>query len=173
MADPEDHVDRFLARIDAAGVNLDLEVEGIVDRIAGINRRIHNSLKETLVDYGLTPEDWHVLSPLRLRKEGRMSSPGALSRDLELSSGAMTSRLDRLEEMGLIRRHRDPEDRRGVRLELTPEGRKAWDAAAEIQGRKEAFFASALTGKEQVELNALLRKLMLAFEAREGDKKEK
>ena len=32
---PEDHIDRFLARIDAAGVNLDLEVEGIVDRIQG------------------------------------------------------------------------------------------------------------------------------------------
>ena len=169
----EDHIDRFLARIDAAGVNLDLEVEGIVDRIGGINRRIHNSLKETLVDYGLTPEDWHVLSSLRLRREGKRTSPGALARDLELSSGAMTSRLDRLEEMGLIRRHRDPDDRRGVQVELTPEGRKAWDDAAEIQGRKEAFFASALTGKEQVQLNALLRKLMLAFEAREGDKKEK
>ena len=169
---PEDHIDRFLARIDAAGVNLDLEVEGIVDRIGGINRRIHNSLKETLVAYGLTPEDWHVLSSLRLRKEGKLTSPGALARDMELSSGAMTSRLDRLEEMGLIRRHRDPDDRRGVQVELTLEGRKAWDDAAEIQGRKEAFFASALTSREQVQLNALLRKLMLAFEAREGPKEK-
>jgi DNA-binding MarR family transcriptional regulator len=164
----EDHIDRFLARLDAVPVKLDLEVEGIVDRLGGINRRIKNALRETLVEYGLTPEDWHVLSPLRLRKEGRRSSPGALARDLELSSGAMTSRLDRLEEMGLIRRDRDPDDRRGVQVELTDAGRKAWDAAAEIQGRKEAFFASALTREEQVQLNALLRKLMLAFEAREA-----
>ena len=34
-----------------------------------------------------------------------------------------------------------------------------------IQGRQEAFFASALTKAEQKQLNALLRKLMLAFEA--------
>jgi DNA-binding MarR family transcriptional regulator len=82
----------------------------------------------------------------------------------------MTSRLDRLEEMALIQRLRDTGDRRGVVVELTEHGREAWDAAAAIQGRKEAFFASALSHEEQVELNALLRKIMLAFEAREPAK---
>ena len=79
----EDHIDRFLAKIDAAGVDLDLEVEGIVDRIGGIQRRVHNALKETLVEYGLTPEDWHVLSSLRLRSEGKPSSPGGLAKSME------------------------------------------------------------------------------------------
>jgi DNA-binding MarR family transcriptional regulator len=167
----QDHIDRFLAKLDAAdlGAELDLEVEGIVDRIGGINRRIKSALKETLVEYGLTTEDWHVLSRLRLHGNPR-SSPGELARDLELSSGAMTSRLDRLEELGLIRRLRDPDDRRSVVVELTEKGRAAWDAAAEIQGRKEAFFASALSPAEQRQLNGLLRKLMLAFEAREGER---
>jgi DNA-binding MarR family transcriptional regulator len=169
VAEPEreDHIDRFLARIDAANIPLDLEVEGIVDRIGGINRRVKIALKETLVPYGITPEDWHVLSSLRLRKKASRSSPGALARDLELSSGAMTSRLDRLEELGYIKRLPDADDRRGVVVELTEEGRAAWDAAAEVQGRKEAFFASALEPDEQRQLNALLRKLMLAFEERE------
>jgi DNA-binding MarR family transcriptional regulator len=79
----------------------------------------------------------------------------------------MTSRLDRLEKLGHIRRLRDPEDRRGVLVELTDEGRVAWDTAAGVQGRKEAFFASALSPTEQTRLNGLLRKVMLAFEARE------
>ncbi len=81
----------------------------------------------------------------------------------------MTSRLDRLEEAGLVRRLPDPDDRRGVVVELTEEGSKAWDQAASIQARKEAFFASALTKAEQQQLNALLRKLMLAFEATEPE----
>ena len=34
---------------------------------------------------------------------------------------------------------------------------------------REAFFASALTKTEQRQLNALLRKLMLAFESREAE----
>jgi DNA-binding MarR family transcriptional regulator len=171
-AEPQDHIDRFLARIDAANIPLDLEVEGIVDRIGGINRRVKAALRETLVPYGITGEDWSVLSSLRLRKEGKLTSPGALARDLELSSGAMTSRLDRLEALGLVRRLPDPADRRGVRVQLTDEGRAAWDAAAEVQGRKEAFFASALTPEEQRQLNALLRKLMLALEARESRTRE-
>ncbi len=82
----------------------------------------------------------------------------------------MTSRLDRLELAGLVRRLPDPEDRRGVVVELTTDGMKAWDQAASIQARKEAFFASALTPVEQKRLNALLRKLMLAFEAVEPAK---
>lgn len=163
----EDHVDHLLARLDDTGARLDLEVEGIVDRIGSINKRVRSALKETLVAYNLSPEDWGVLTSLSLRKPGKLSSPGALARDLELSSGAVTSRLDRLESEGFIRRLPDPGDRRGVLVELTTEGRAAWESAIEVQGRKESFFASALTKDEQVELNALLRKLLLAFDARE------
>jgi len=107
------------------------------------------------------------MTTLRLSRSDHRSSPGDLAADLELSSGAMTSRLDRLRAVRLHPRLPDPEDRRGVVVELTPEGMAAWDKAAGIQGRKEAFFASALTKAEQQQLNALLRKLMLAFEATE------
>jgi len=166
-----DHVDRFLDLVDGAGVELDLEVEGIVDRISGIGRRIRAAQKETLAEHGLTPEDWSVLSALRLRRADGRTSPGTLARDLELSSGAMTSRLDRLESLGHIRRLPDPSDRRAVVVELTEQGRAAWDAAAEVQGRKESFFAAALTKDEQRLLNGLLRKLMLALEARAREPK--
>ena len=37
----------------------------------------------------------------------------------------------------------------------------------DVQARREAFFASALTKPEQKQLNELLRKLLLAFEASE------
>ena len=156
-----------LGRICFGHPDIDLEVEAIVDRIGGINRRIKKGMEVTLSEYGLTLPDWQVLSTLRLSRQNLRSSPGDLADDLELSSGAMTSRLDRLEQAGLVRRLPDPEDRRGVVVELTPEGLQAWDQAASIQARKEAFFASALTKAEQERLNALLRKLMLAFEAAE------
>jgi len=96
--------------------------------------------------------------------EGECSSPGELSAELEVSSGAMTNRLDRLEEAGLIRRVRDPGDRRGVKIELTDAGRQAWTDSTSAQARKEALVAAALSKKEQAQLNTLLRKLMLAFE---------
>ncbi len=164
-----DHLDRFLARLDVLPpeVEIDREVEGLVGRMNAIVRRIKRAQDETLAGHDLTSADWHMLTALRLA-DGRRSSPGALTAELEVSSGAMTSRLDRLESAGLVRRLPDPADRRGVIVELTDAGLAAWDTAASDQGRREAFFASALTGDEQRRLNALLRKLLLAFEAREG-----
>jgi DNA-binding MarR family transcriptional regulator len=158
-----DHIDRFLEELEPIE-GLDYEVEGIVDRIGGINRRIKRGMEATLADFGLSHPDWQVLSTLR---NSGSRTPGVLARYLELSTGAMTSRLDSLEQEGLIRRVPAPYDRRSVVVELTPEGRAKWDTAASIQARKEAFFASALSPAEQKRLNALLRKLMLALEALE------
>jgi DNA-binding MarR family transcriptional regulator len=104
-----------------------------------------------------------VLRSLKFSGED-LCSPGDLSNDLDVSSGAMTARLDKLEQRGLIRRLRDPKDRRGIRLELTEAGDLAWVEAANAQARKEAKIASALTKNEQKELNRLLRKLMLEFD---------
>ena len=164
-----DHIDRFLARLKGvAHPDIDLEVEGIVDRISGINKRIKKGMETILGEHDLTWPEWHVMSRLRLHADQR-SSPGELAEDLEISSGAMTSRLDRLEHQGFVRRLPDPADRRAIVVELTPEGKAAWDRTAGIAGRREAFFASALTKDEQRQLNNLLRKLMLAFESRESE----
>jgi DNA-binding MarR family transcriptional regulator len=161
----EDSIDRLLATIAEAGVvDIDLDVEGIVDRIGKIHRRMKRAQKATLREHDLTPEEWGVMTTLRLGKDACRSSPGDLASDLELSSGAMTSRLDRLEQAGLVRRLPDPEDRRGVVVELTDKGREAWDLAANVQGRREAFFARTLTKPEQKQLNSLLRKLLLSLD---------
>jgi DNA-binding MarR family transcriptional regulator len=160
MSEERDHVDRFLEQL-VPIEGLDYEVEGIVDRIGGINRRIKRGMESTLAGFGLTHPEWRVLGTLR---NSGPRKAGVLARYLELSTGAMTSRLDALEEKGLIRRVADPEDRRSVVVELTDEGRAKYVETVAVQGRKEAFFASALTPTEQKRLNALLRKLMLALE---------
>jgi DNA-binding MarR family transcriptional regulator len=54
---------------------------------------------------------------------------GELAEAVGLSRGAVTTALDRLERRGLVKRARDPEDRRRVTLQPTPEaGRLAWEA---------------------------------------------
>jgi DNA-binding MarR family transcriptional regulator len=86
---------------------------------------------------------------------------------MDLSSGAMTNRLDRLEHAGLIRRLPDPDDRRGVVVELTEEGRRVYQQAVGVQAKKEALVTDALNEREKKQLNSLLRRLMLEFERRE------
>ena len=160
-----DHVDRFLEENELPGV--DLEVEGIVDRINGIRRRFHRMLDETLTDFGLSEGEWKALNQLHFAGPPHRRSIGQLGKWAELSSGAMTNRIDRLEQAGLVRRVPDPDDRRGVLVELTEAGSKAWADSIAAQAAKEALVAAALTRDEKRQLNALLRRLMLEFERRE------
>jgi DNA-binding MarR family transcriptional regulator len=166
-AEQRDHVDRFLETIHLVLPDLDLEVEGIVDRIGGIARRLNRTLDETLAEFGLDHAEHRVLSILAQGGPPHQSTPGRLAKRMELSSGAMTNRLDRLEEADLVRRLPDPDDRRGVLVELTEHGRDVYRSAVGVQAKKEALFASALTTAEKTRLNALLRRLMLEFERRE------
>src|SRR4051794_5720654 len=123
---PQDHVDRRLEELRNVDLpDLDLDVEGIIERIQGIEKRIRAVMDETLDDHGLSYGEWKLLCSLR-RKPDRTSTPGDLAAKLELSSGAMTNRLDRMERDGLVRRLPDPNDRRGVRVELTDEGSRSW-----------------------------------------------
>jgi DNA-binding MarR family transcriptional regulator len=163
-----DHVDRFLETINYVFPTLDLEVEGIVDRIAGISRRLNWTMDETLAEFGLDSAEHKALSVLAQAGEPYRSTPGGLARRMDLSSGAMTNRLDRLEQAGLIRRLPDPDDRRRVVVELTDHGRETYRGAVGAQAQKEALVTAALNDREKAQLNALLRQLMLEFERREA-----
>ncbi len=166
----QDHVDRWLAQIGGELPGVDLEVEGLVDRINGLARRIRKSHDETLSQFGLDWADWKIMVGLRRGGPPYRRSPGVLAKWGELSSGAMTNRLDRLEEAGFIRRLPDPNDRRGLQIELTDDGRKLYERALKTQADKESLAASALTRREQKELNGLLRRMMIEYERREGAK---
>jgi DNA-binding MarR family transcriptional regulator len=164
-AETEDHVDRWLAEVRGElPDDLDLTVEGIVDRIGGIGRRLQKVMNETLSEHGLSHGEWKVLSSLRYAGPPYRRSAGDLARIADLSSGAMTNRLDQLEEAGFVQRLRDPDDRRGVLVELTDRGRSVWEEAIGVQAAKEALFTSALTKREREQLNTLLRRLMREFE---------
>jgi hypothetical protein len=116
-----DHIDRFLEEVSAdLPADLDLAVEGIVDRISGINRRIKWMHADTLEQLGLTLSDWKVLTALRWSGPPYRRKAGELARHAELTSGAMTSRLDALEAEGLVRRLRDPADRRSATTSRWP-----------------------------------------------------
>ncbi|HEY2789006.1 MAG TPA: MarR family transcriptional regulator [Gaiellales bacterium] len=162
-----DHVDRFLETIHLVLPELDLEVEGIVDRIGGIARRLNRATDETLAEFGLDHGEYKALSVLAQSGPPHRSTPGKLARRMELSSGAMTNRLDRLEQAGYVRRLPDPDDRRGVVVELTDHGRETYRGTVGVQAKKEALMAAALSSREQTQLNSLLRRLMLELERRE------
>jgi DNA-binding MarR family transcriptional regulator len=65
--------------------------------------------------------------------EGEHVTPGALAESLELTTGSVTSLIDRLESAKLVERTPHPNDRRSLQLELTPAG------AAKVNAVYDAF----------------------------------
>ncbi|MEU1506179.1 MarR family transcriptional regulator [Kitasatospora sp. NPDC005748] len=67
--------------------------------------------------HGLHPTDLRALIHLLdAARAGTLVTPGRLGEALRLNSAGTTGLVDRLERLGLIRRERDPGDRRRVRL---------------------------------------------------------
>ena len=159
-----DIVDRHIRDWVREFPDMDVQTEGLVERVAKLARYLERSLGETAAEFGLTVQDWELLSALRRVGPPYRLSPSALAHDLLLSTGAMTARLDRLERAGLVRRGPDPRDRRSVRVELTDKGSKTWGAAVDVQAAKERLIAATLNEKEKGTLNELLRRLMCTFE---------
>jgi DNA-binding MarR family transcriptional regulator len=82
-----------------------------------------------------------------------------------LSSAGITSRLDRLERRGLVKRTRHPDDRRGVLVALTDQGREVLDQAIGANTGREKDLVANLTKQEQKALAALLKKLLAGLES--------
>jgi DNA-binding MarR family transcriptional regulator len=81
-----------------------------------------------------------------------------------VTSGTMTNRLDRLEELNLITRESDPNDGRGSLVTLTDSGMKKVDEALDQLIKNERSLLTDLTPAEFEELANLLSKLAANFD---------
>jgi MarR family 2-MHQ and catechol resistance regulon transcriptional repressor len=75
------------------------------------------------------------------------------------TSGNMTLVIDNLEKRGLVRREKDPEDRRKLQVSLTPEGRDLIQSIFPVHSRIAGKVFSSLDPVEQTTLGKLLKKL--------------
>jgi DNA-binding MarR family transcriptional regulator len=170
MADSVDFcTDDILSRYPS----IDPDVEGIVDRLSTINKHANKLFEKALGSCGLSHGEYRLLLRLATRTDDHKMSAGRLSQMLMLSSGAMTNRLDRMEEAGLVRRVPDPDDRRGVLVEMTDKGETVLDEAVLASAKEDAEMVSALSAKEKTQLNQLLRKVLQKLESRPDIKDDK
>src|SRR5436190_3043448 len=94
-----------------------------------------------------------------------------IGRRVELTSGAITTAVDRLESRDLVTREAHPSDRRARIVRLTAAGEKQ---AAEIFAVHKAAMnlaASGLSKTERATLIELLKKLGISAAARQGGRK--
>ncbi|TCK22576.1 MarR family winged helix-turn-helix transcriptional regulator [Pseudonocardia endophytica] len=105
--------------------------------------------------HGLHPTDLHgLLAVLRAETAGEPLTPGALGELLDLSTGATTAVVDRLERAGHVRRSRESTDRRRVTLR---HGEAAATVGAAFFGPLGVRMDEVLTGFTDDELDAAAR----------------
>ena len=144
-----------------------LAIQGRVVRLSG-----HLLLKvdEWLEPLGLSWEAFSLIVTLRRSGKPYEMRPTDILRESLLTSGAITNRIDRVAEKGLVKRYPDPDDRRGYLVKLTPAGKRLADKAiarhfAGVEGALEV-----LSSAEQDRLAELLSKLLASLESETGDK---
>ena len=160
--DPRDEVDRLIAAWRRERPDADLSPLSILSRITRISRHLDLARRDAFADL----ETWgfDVLAALRRAGAPHTLSPSQLMQETMVTSGTMTNRLDRLEELKLITRQADPNDGRGSLVSITALGIEKVDAALDHLLANERTFLTDLTASEREALATLLSKLAANFD---------
>jgi len=158
-----DRVDVLVARWRAANEAIDVETKSLAIRLKRASQHLGRAFREDLA--GLEMETWEAEVLLAVRQYGdRGVSAGRLMRDAQVTSGAITNRIARLERRGWARRDVDPVDRRQVIVSLTDEGVRAADRVIASKTEAEARLFAGLDSATRARMAADLRTLLLTLE---------
>jgi len=125
-----------------------------------------------IVEHDLQPGWFDLLAALRRSGPPYELTPTQLMRTTMLSSGGMTTRLDRLAGAGLVERKPDPSDRRGTLVGLTDRGKTVVDAAVETHLANEQHLLRSLSPTERHTLDDVLRILLADLEQPSEEERE-
>ena len=140
--------------------DLNTEPMGVVLRIQALAKILGDQTAETLQTFDLQWWQYDVLSSLRRQGKPFIMTATELADSAMLTSGAMTNRIDRLEEDGLVRRIRDDNDGRRVLVQLTNEGISLVEEATEARFETAEDALDSLSTQQRDALSDLLRLLL-------------
>jgi DNA-binding MarR family transcriptional regulator len=160
----DDTTDRQLTGWGQARPDLEVGALQVTARLTRVGAHLARRQEAVFGQFGLGRGEVGMLGALRTSGPPYRLSPTRLAKGLLLSSAGATSRIDRLEKRGYVRRLPDPNDRRGVLIELTDEGLAAVDAAVAALAVSDRHLLERLEPAEIEQLESLLRKLLGGLE---------
>ncbi len=160
-----DHVDKIQAQWRAERPDLDVTAMGLFGRLARLMVHLRRGIDDNLAKHGLSAANFDILATLRRAGAPYELSPGDLLATTMITSGTMTSRIDQLEQRGLVTRMAHPQDGRSVIVRLTPEGFKVIDAAVATHVATQIRLTAGLTELDVTTLDGLIKTYLAQFEA--------
>ncbi|WP_329562971.1 MarR family winged helix-turn-helix transcriptional regulator [Kitasatospora sp. NBC_01266] len=158
-----DHADLVLAQWARQRPDLDVSPMAVIGRLTRLTRLIEGELRRTFATHGLDMAGFDVLATLRRSDPPHRLTPAELMRAAMVTSGAVSQRLEKLEERGLVTRRPSATDGRVVHVELTEQGRALVDRALPDHLATERRLLAALDAPGRAELAGALRELLLAL----------
>lgn len=160
-----DRIDHILEQWQRELPQVDGSPLAVIGRVLRIARLLEKHRETLLAEFGLSVWSFDLLATLRRQGPPYQLKPTDLYSLLMLSSGAMTNRIDRLEQDGTVVRLRDAGDRRSVIVQLTPKGVELADAVMPVLFAKEHELLAQFAAPEELEaLVPLLRRFLLSLE---------
>lgn len=162
MAKPDD-VDKIVAAWQLQRPDLDTSPLHVLSRLTRVSAQLDTARAKAFRDHNLDSWEFDVLAALRRTGRPFTLSAGTLATQTHVTSGTMTTRVDRLLERGFVTRLPDEHDRRGVLVALTPAGQHAVDGALKDLLEREKTALKGIDPPEQEQLVDLLRELLDRF----------
>lgn len=134
-----------------------------IQQVDQISERFNQYMNKQVADmpYHLTPVKFILLRTVYIKGKCMVVD---LSRQVDLTSGATTLALNKLEQKGLIVRTRDHVDRRVVWVELTDEGKRIVEQVVKWRQQAIKKFLDGLTDEEQKMFFQLINKIFFNME---------
>jgi DNA-binding MarR family transcriptional regulator len=120
-------------------------------------RASHTRTAQELGSIGLTPALFAVLNVIGAR-DGSIQQQ--LSSDMGIDPSAMVKLINQLEEAGLAKRRRRPNDRRAWEVVITSKGRRTLERARGLGSKVEDDVLGGLTAADRRRLLTLLRRAL-------------
>jgi DNA-binding MarR family transcriptional regulator len=143
--------------------DMDARAKTLAVRLRRAAHHLERALRHELAADDIEVWEAEVLLALR-RGTAHCRSAGELLKESQVTSGAITNRVARLEQRGWVRRDVDHADRRHVLVTLTAEGLARADQLLATKTQSEQALLGRLDEEAQDRLNNDLRALLIALE---------
>ncbi len=151
-----DHVDGIITEWRRERPDLDVRPIGVIGRLHRLALALTEQLSIVYREHDLSEGEFDVLAALRRAGEPFERAPGDLAQHTMVTSGAMTKRVDRLEEAGLVTRRVSQADGRGRVIALTAAGRERIDRAFEAHVANEHRLLATLDPADRAAIEPIL-----------------
>ena len=157
---PRDTVDRITGQWREVRPDLDVSPIEVVGRVSRLSRLVDRRLEENFARFGIESWMYDVMATLRRTGSPYELTAGELVSQSMVTTGAITNRIDRLEQRGFVERA-GAADRRKVIVRLTAAGLAMVEQVVGAHLETERALLASLSDRQREQLSALLRTVLV------------